>query len=428
MIYVFFSVLGLVLYRGKYSISRSLFVMLLVTSLGAYLVGRQTDLTHFSSFWHQLYAGVCLFVLFRSYRGYSNCSGIDISGINYPILLKLERILRPAALFAIIVTVYVIYKILPLLIAEQINVQEYKNEGGAADIINNYVPHIFITLSNLFSVIGYFFLSMHFFHLSKGEMKQSMICLLLSLTIILNRLVGLSRSSMVEYLITYGIMFFYFLPLFKNRLKIRYLVVVGAVLLVFGGIFSTISESRFSAGFTKSSQGKAVLDEMDNPTLFSLVDYMSQWVEVNDRILDRYNSDNLTYGAYGFSGLTRWFSNKLDPSGKSRKETERRVNASLGELASSFGGLIALLTVDFGYIGTFLFIFLFSLIIRNLSPPKNGAISFKTVLWLPVLANVTGLFWSGNNFIILMVELAVIYTLFWTILLKKKTKKVLLRA
>ncbi len=420
MVYVFFGILGLLLCRGKNSIAQLLFVVLIITSLCAYLVGRQIVYNDIDSFLYQLYTGVLLFILFRSFRGYANCSTIDVSTINYSKLIKLDKYLRPAAFFAIIVSVYVIYKIIPLLVLQEINVQEYKNEGGAADVINMYVPHIFITFSNIFSVIGYFFLSMHFFYLSKGNMKQALICLILSLSIILNRLVGLSRSSTVEYVITYSIMFIYFYPLFKHKIKAKYIIIVGVVLAIFGGIFSTISESRFSGYYTKNSRNNAILDESENPTLFSLVDYMSQWVEVNNSVLERYSSDNLTYGAYGFSGLTSWFSKKIDPTGKSRIETERKVDASLGELASSFCGLISLLTVDFGYIGTFIFIVLFSVIIRNLSPPKSGAINMKTVLWLPVLVNVTGMFWSGNNFIILSVELAIIYTFFWIFIISKK--------
>lgn len=421
MIYIIISIIGLLISKGRGSISRILFLMLFVTSIGTFMVGRQPDFLDISTIMYSLYTGFLLYILFVAFKKYANCTGINEDQIDVKRLMKLDKILRPVALIALIINVYVIFKIFPLLLVEQINVQEFKNEGGAASIIDSYIPHIYITFSNIVSVVGYFYLSMHFYYFTKGNTKQALICLFLSLIIILCRLIALSRSTSVEYIVMYGIIFLYLYPLNKHRIKKKYIIILTSILVIFIGVFSTISQSRFSDYYTKEGEKTSIINEVENPVLFSTFDYLSQWVEYNDVVLSRYQIDNVVLGYYGFSELPMWFIKKLDNKGEFAQRQEKKIKAALGDADTAFCGLVALLTVDFGIIGTLLFILFFSVIIRNLSPGSSKELSVKTLLWLPIFINVVGLFWGGNNFKALNTDLAVIYTFFWISFIKKKT-------
>lgn len=409
MFYILFSLFGILTSRGKGSISKALFALLLCTSLAAYLVGRQQTLFDFQAIVISLFTAILLYFLFISFKDFSNCKGIDYTFLNERRLASLEWGLKYVAIVIVVINLYVLYKIFPLLIAGLINVQEYKNEGGAAEIIDSYVPHIFITFSNIFSAVGYFFLSMHFFHLVRGETKKSIVCFLLSLTIILSRMIALSRSSSIEYLITYLLIFLFIKHLLSKKMKRRFLIVGSVIFFIIMTVLGVISSSRFSDSFTKTSESKAIIDEANNPIAFSVFDYMSQWVELNYNVQKNHEFGDLSWGAYGFSELPVVVLSKV-----SSYDDSKRVDVlkkKLGDDYSGFPGLIASLVVDFGFIGAFLFIILLSRYIKKSLSPRYGKLSIKTILWLPIIINVVGLFWAGNFFSSLAIEFAIVYTL-----------------
>lgn len=426
MIYIITAILGIVLYRQKNSIARILFIMLLFTVLGAFSVGY--DIFQFEAvpLLITLYTSICLFVLFSSLKRFSRFKVIDIRSVNLPSLRLLEKVLGVAALLAFVIDIYVLIKIFPLLIAEQINVQEYKNEGGAVEMLDTLVPHIFITISNVFSAVGFFFLSIHFYYFVNGRLKKAMICLLLSLIIILSRLIGLSRSGLIEYFLTYFVLFFYFWPMLrkvlKKKIKPGHLVVFAIVIGAFIWVFSAISSSRFSDYYTKTSDKTALIDETSNPVLFSSLDYMSQWIYHNNNVIKRHEMSNIMFGGYAFDELGRWVRNRIAPNEDAARRAERKKNAALGDSSTAFIGVVSALTIDFGLFGAFLFVVLISFVFMSLSP-KRGVISFKSLLWLPLIVNFASMFWNANMFIVMSFDLAVFYTIIWSALLIKRKKR-----
>lgn len=284
-------------------------------------------------------------------------------------------------------------------------------------MIDTIVPHIFVSFSNLLSGVGYFFLSLHFYYLVKGLPKKAIYSLILSSVIILARLIALSRSTTIEFLSIYILMLAYVFPLLANKTKKWLLIcVIGSAFLMFASL-SLISSSRFESYYTKHSKNEAILDEKETPILFSTVDYYAQWVESNDYALKRYSPDNLMYGEHSFSSITTWFQKKIQGADIVLKRREVLSEKALGDVSTGFPGLIAKLVVDFGISGTLIFVLLFSKIIRRCQP-TNRVVSLKTLLFLPIALNVIALFWVGNFFVSMALNIAI----FFNILIYRKVR------
>ncbi len=424
MIYLIVSIIFLLVLKGWNSISKILFALLFITSGAAYLVGRQYDALNTTSILYASYTVLLLAILFLSFRKYVNLKGIDDSKINILKLNRVEKVLEVVGVVALIINLYILYKIFPLLAAEQINVQEYKNEGGAYDVIDQFIPHIFVTFSNMVSAVGYFFLSMHFYYLYKRQTKKSVFFLLLSLIVILSRMISLSRSSSVEFLIAYAILFLFFSPVLEKKLLKRVSIVVASFSAIIVLALVVISESRFSGYYTKNSKQEAILDEQQSPVLFSTIDYFCQWEEWNEYVLNRYKPEYSAHGAHGFGGIYKMIEQKI-VGPDVVKERQKKLELSRGEGASSFPGLIADLVVDFGFIGALIFTLLFNHLM-NSAGPKKRYLPFSTLLFLPIILTVIGLFWAGNVFGSFSIEAGVLYNYIIYQFVKKKPVRRLL--
>lgn len=423
MIYLIVSILALLVIKGWNSISKILFVILTFTAAGAYLVGRQYDAFNITSIIYASYTTLILSILFLSFKKYSHLKGIDDSRINMSRLQEIEKVLVVIGLIALVVNLYILYRIFPLLAAEQINVQEYKNEGGAYDVIDQFIPHIFVTFSNLVSAVGYFFLPMHFYYLYKRQTKKSLFYLLLSLIIILSRMISLSRSSSVEFLIAYAIMFLFISPLLGKKLLRRVTIVVVSFAAVIVLALMVISESRFSGYYTKNSKQEAILDEQKSPVLFSAIDYFTQWEEWGEYVMNRYQSSYCGYGTNGFGGIYKMVEQKIVGT-EVLKERQKRLELSRGDGASSFTGLVSDLVVDFGFFGAFLFALLFYRLMKSMGP-RNQVLPLSTLLYLPIIVTVIGLFWAGNVFGSFSIEAGVLYNfIIYSYVKKRKVRQV----
>ena len=407
MIYLIISVIFLLALKKWNSIARILFALLAFTSGTAYLVGRQYEAFNTTSILYALYTVLILVILFLSFRKYVNLVGIDDSKINTVKLREIERVLEVIGVIALLINLYILYRIFPLLAAEQINVQEYKNEGGAYDVIDQFIPHIFVTFSNLVSAVGYFFLPMHFYYLYKRRTKKSIFYLILSLIVILSRMISLSRSSSVEFLIAYAILFLFVSPILGKKVLRNVTIVVVSFSAVIVMALAIISESRFSGYYTKNSKQEAILDERQSPVLFSAIDYFTQWEEWGEYVLNRYKPEYCAYGTNGFGGIYKMIEQKIVGT-EVLKERQKKLELSRGDGASSFTGLVADLVVDFGFIGAFIFALLFNRLMNSVGPKKRY-LPFSTLLYLPIILTVIGLFWAGNVFGSFSIEAGVLY-------------------
>lgn len=409
MIYIILTIAYFIYNKNKNSITSVLMGLLLFSSVAAYFVGRQPDF-ELDTIFLTLYTAILLLILFRSFRTYSNISSCSFSGISRERLDVVEKVTSILGIIVIIVYVFILTQIFSQLLLGAITVQEHKNEGGAAAVWDAMVPHIFITLGNFIAPLGYFFLSLHFYYLVKRDMKKAIKFFILSLCLVLNGLIALSRSVSVQYILLYASILFCLMPILNKKLKKRVftiaIVLLGAI--VFG--LGVISNSRFSDYyFRESTEKKAILDETQQPTLFSLLDYFAQWEEDGLIIMKWHKPEYNSWGLYNCSGLAVQIQQKIYGADNVNKARDAKYNAILKEQRSSFHGIIARLIYDFGFIGTIIFILLYAKIIYKLAP-RNGNLSFKSLLALTIVLPPCVVFWAGNEFSSLNLDLAIIYS------------------
>ena len=424
MIYLIVSIFGLFFVKGRYSISRYWFFLLLISSVCAFVVGRQHQ-TDVQTLIYVIYNVVLLYFLFYSYKDFSNLKGVESDGINFRKLHTLERIFGVLCFMAIIVNTYILYKVLNMLSSDIFTVQEFKNEGGAGEVYDSLVPHVLISFSNFVTPIGYLFIGLHFYYLITKDIKRSICFLFLSTVIILNGLMALSRSVTVQYILVYVCMLFFVFPLLSNHARskiIRIGIVVGVII---GFVFFVISSSRFSEFYYKRSKNEAMIDETTNPLLFSTLDYFSLWQENAPLLMDKYEFGHIYWGMFNSCGLAVQIEGRLG-SGLTQKKAarEREFQKIMGDESNSFHGPIARLVHDFGWSGTILFILIMGVLIRKIQP-TNGTAHFKTFFFLPLLLPFASSFFAGNVYGNLAIDLAVIYQLFiYQQIKKSSTKKI----
>ncbi len=406
----------------KNSIATIVFGLLLISTISAYMVGRQPQML-FDVQLFSLYIAILLCLLLYSTRCFSNLSGITFWDVSITRLKKVEYITSIIGILSILLYLYILSKVFELLLLDQITVQEHKNEGGASDMFNTLVPHIFITIGNFFSPFGYFFLSLHFYYLVNKKLKRSLLFLLLSLLIILNGLIALSRSATVSYLLCYLAILYFVFPVLEKKMK-RAFVVFGSVVgcVIFSALL-IISDSRFSEYYTKSSKNDAILDEKENPVLFSVFDYFSQWEEAGPMMLQRYHWGDQSWSLYNSNGLGVQIQKIMYGASYVNEAREKKYDKLIGDdIVSGFHGLIARGVFDYGFFGNFIFILVIVYCARRIAPHKN-ALNFKTILFLPVILPVIVNFWSGNALSGLSYDLAIIYNIVIWKYLKRNSRR-----
>lgn len=419
MIYIFTSLYYFLFSRKKSAITIFLFSLLVFTSAAAYLVGRQPtgDIsTHLCT----LYTAILLYFLFRAYNNYTNISEVSFQDISPERLNKIEKITTALGIIVFVVYIYILSQTFTQLLIGSISADEHKNEGGAELYWSSLIPHSLITLGNFVAPLGYLFLTLHFYYLIKSNSRKSIRYFLLSLVIVLNGLIALSRSATVQYLLEYAAIFVFVAPLLQRKTRKR--LIKGGAIIIGVIIFALfiISQSRFENYYTKISENDAILDETEQPVLFSTFDYFAQWEENGPIIMKRFEFGDQSWGLYNCSGLAVQIQKMIYGSTAVNDARERKYRGHLlKEQASYFHGLIARVIYDFGFIGTIVFILLYASIIRK-TGPKNGVLRFKTLLALPLTLPVCVVFWAGNTLASLALDLAIIYNIIIYLWISKK--------
>lgn len=424
MIYLIVGILGLMgslKYKGT---SLFLFLLLVSSSLAALLVGRQTIISE-NNLLYTFFTCLVLALLFSSYYSYGQVYSIDMSKVCVKKLIKVGDVVLLPSLLIFLINIYIIIRVFPLLVSGYIVVNEFKNEGGidSLTILSGSIPHILITITNLFSPLGYLCISYHFLYLLEGRLKKSFVFLVLSLIIPLSGLISLSRSSTVLYILTYLGILIIFYPSLEDRLKrrIKKILLIGFALVAFVMVAITINKS--GEYYSKESQNKALIDETNMPAAFSVLDYAGQWQELSYKPISHYHDIKLGYGLYNCSGLAIYVLKKIYGAEAIASYYDDLTMKNMNhDEWYGFHGLTTTLVMDFGFIGTILFVIIYRLIIIRLSP-KKGKLSIKTLLALPVLLPFCATFFSGNAYSSVHLDIAVIYFFIaWTLIKIKKTR------
>lgn len=415
MIYIIESLFFLFKHGIKQSIPFVLFLMLIISSISAYLVGWYADFEGIHLL-YVLYTAVMLYILFSSYEGYSDLNSFEFH-FKKKRLHFLEKITSIIGLVTLLLNFFILYKVFALLVINTIEADSFKN-GLAEDYISVFIPYFMVTVSNLLSPLGYFFLTLHFYYLITGNKKKTLYYLMLSLVIPSNGMLLLSRSATVEYILLYAVSLFVLLPLVFRRFK---KAILRAISILFGIVvlaFMIISSSRFKDGYESNFSKDAVLNPNKAPIAYSFMDYFGKWQHFSIEAMDAYKPEEKGWGLLNCSGLAVRIANRTMGKDAYNRIIDRKIDNTMGkELASTFHGVILRLIYDFGFIGAFIFIFLYSKLVRYFSP-KKGKINFQTLVMMPVLLPLALLFFAGNAFASLTLDVGFIYNLIIIIFLK----------
>lgn len=382
------------------------------------MVGRQPTgdfLTHACT----LYIAILLYILFNSFKKYSNITKINFGEISQSRLHTLERITTILGIFVAVLYTYILAQTFPQLMLGSITVAEHKNEGGAADYWATLLPHFVITLGNFISPLGYLFLTLHFYFLIYNNKLKAIRYFLLSLIIVLNNLIALSRSATVQYILVYAAIFLFVARFLSKKTRTQIVKIASIIIGIVFLALMIISESRFGEYYTKQSNNEAILSETKQPLLFSTIDYFAQWEENAPIIMRQFKWGDQSWGTFNCSGLAVQIQRTIYGSDKVNDARDKKYWGLLGHQSSYFHGLVARLIYDFGFIGTIIFILLYASIIKQ-TGPTNEVLHFKTLLSLPITLPVCVVFWAVNSLSSLMLDLAIIYNMIIYLWITKK--------
>lgn len=419
MIYLILSIAYLIISKGRYSLSKLLFFLLLVSSVAAILIGRPPKL-EFEDLPYIAFIAIMLFILFNSYNNYSNIKRVDFDSLNKERINVIELPIIVLGVTGLLLSIYVLYKVSGLLLLGKFTVSEFKNEGGAEETFTLFVPRILITYVRLVAILGYFYLSMHFWYLLQKEYKKSIVYLIISLISITTGMLILSRSATMMYIITYISFFYIISPLvdekFKTRL-LKWLLIAGG--LVFFMLY-IISSNKFSESSGNISQ-IALNRGITNPIIYSFFDYYGMWQEHSVTVLKDFRGE-LFWGDYTIA-MPSWIKSKFVDANYNDKLYDLMM-LRLGDHWYEFQGLIARIVYDFGYIGTVIFIVGISFVIKKINKQK-GVLGFADFVALPIIIPYAACFFAGSQMAYITENYAIILNLilFKYLAFKPKYKK-----
>lgn len=392
MIFLLLAIAYILFSKGKYSISKYLFFLLAISSISAILVGKQHDWIDDIPF--VLYTAPLFFILFNSYRGYSDIRCLEFSGSSDKSLTLYVKVLSAPVIICWFICAFITSISFSLLSSGLADADEYK-AGLFIKIVSQYFPVIVVNIITIISSLGYFFLSTHFYYLAKGDLKLSLFSLWLSTIIILQGLLSLSRSSTGTYILVYLGCFILFYPILSKKLRSTYIKIAAIVAVAVGAMMMTITNSKFSDHYSLATGENAILDESKNSSLFSLFDYFGQWQDSSPKIREDFKPGDEFWGLYSICYVRKVYADFNGGNEKLIDMVDKKNTRIYGNNVIFFRDVTTSLIMDFGYIGAFVFILLFSLIVRKLSPKKH-ILTIKNILLLPVLLPVGVNFYCGN--------------------------------
>jgi len=282
------------------------------------------------------------------------------------------------------ISLIVFMAIFYLVHPEVSNYENFKNDGTAVDAIRDTnINHFLLLFSIYLHPTAYFLIPLHFFYLKNKKYFLSLIAFLLSLNIAFFSLTVFSRSGIIEYMMLY---LFYF-PFFYNEFKerIRYIVrnrlflifafaaAAGfAYLIIF---FYQITANRFENAVVEPNSF------IDNPVIYYLFDYASQWLENSNEVMSTYSFHTLN-GELSFP-LLYAIAHKLQLFQYPEGILADKLYVLWGKHFNTFNGLTANLLFDYGYIGTLIYSCFYFILVWLLRPVR-GRLSFDSFLGLGI--------------------------------------------
>lgn len=291
------------------------------------------------------------------------------------------------------------------------------NTGFYREIPLNHTLHL---LAIYLNPTSYFLIPIHFYYLVKKKYLFAFISLILSFNSILDGIAVFSRSSFVLYFFIY----FFNLSFFLRKMDIRIQKIVKlstfAVLGIAISFFLIISNNRF-AGYLTYGNAQYSDSKIQNPVVYSLLDYLSQWYKNSNEVMSRYKFETLN-GELTLQPVIQ-MANTIGIISYSSGAIDKYIKSNWGETWDRFVGLTAYLLIDFGYLGTFLFALLYSCLLKKLTP-KNGKILMHKYLMLGTIFILPAMGIFSSMFNSISYHLLILYSIFVYLFLTIKEIKI----
>lgn len=297
-------------------------------------------------------------------------------------------IISVALLIVTLTNIFIVFNSISFVFSGGLDITEFKNQGGAAEMIRTWVDPRLVFFSYGFSPLAYIALALHFYFLLKRKLFLSVIFLVFALNIPLVGLHALSRSSIVHFILLYFLVYFFCYHGIQADLKrrINYFIVVAFGFIFI--IFYLITVSRFGES---SYYDRAESSLITNRAFYSVFDYASQWIVYSNVALDRYSVNDTWFGKSTFTVIDV-IKGMIGLEVESYTVVRQEV---LGEYSSRFIGLIATLIYDFSHLGTIYYIFIywfsFKVMVR-----QNISFSIQSILIIIVFVAQPLMFFSNN--------------------------------
>lgn len=390
----------LLIYFRKSRSAVKLFIIIQIVSIaGIFLIGKNFPVDTGFKFFNVLLTFVILTLIISPWSKISNINTIFSANP-----AKIEKLTN--FLLYISIVPFITFSITSFFVLTRVtDINEFKYSEGVITHFYNNLPFIsarLIALSSYLYLVSFFLIPLHFYYLSKGLNRLSILCFLFSLNIILFGLTYFSRVSFIIYSLTYISMFI----ILRDSLKIETRKAIFKGLFFFGAIifvyFISITIKRFGeddyyANIISSSS------LVKDPVQYSYIDYLSQGYYNGMYLLNEYNGQ-IFNGQLSFQNLLNTFGNQ---------GIIRIINFDTNDYYTlrkviwpnhyyTFNGLTAYLIYDFGYLLATIFSLIYYLVVVKLRPRKKRiSISNLFVLVLLVQLPHSAIFYSSFSAIVL---------------------------
>lgn len=246
------------------------------------------------------------------------------------------------------------------------DINQYKYIDGSNEFYHKVFPFDihFYYLARILYQYSFLLIPLFFYYLTLGKKRFYWPCLIFSLNIILYGLCFFSRWTIALY----SLMFLFYMVLFRDIVpakrfrKTKKVIYLGATLLLLFFVFVTISRFGSDNSAAKNYESRIPPDaSVQDPSLYSVLDYLGQSNYYGLYILDRYTGE--TFGGEFFLSsiyeLLSYFGLPYDTGTIRKKEAKLWQDAD-----GAFTGYAAYTIYDWGYIGAFIQGILYVLIVR----------------------------------------------------------------
>lgn len=407
-VYLMFTIFLLLATRAP--LFRFLSLLFSGSIIAGILIGQSLDIfdaeTNINSFFS-------VFIIFMCFWGFNVKPALitmkfSISEGNY----KLIKAVIFLSCIALAVNIYVVLNSIINILANGLLVSEFKNSGHGKEFVANNFQSLVASFSFIISPLSYLCLASHFYFLIIANRKMAFWGFIGSLNIAMLPLIYFARGGIVIFVLLYFSMlcFVYDYLSVAGKKKVKFKVLLAMAPLIF--VFLLISMNRF--------ENYSYLNDVSiisNPVLYSIFDYLSQWLVNGNYLLSNFDTSKIMYA----SNFTYIPGKLLSPFGVSFAEIQSLRELYFGSRANNFNGLPALMVYDLGYSISIFIVFLFMLFVR-FSLKKKECILVK-LFWLSVMLPIPLFFFQGLFTIFGFYNLAVLYVAFFSILLKLRWYK-----